>query len=138
MSLPAADAGARREVPDPNELAVSSGEEEARVRGQRDPRDGLGVAVDGLPYGGGVSGRHHAQLAATGAREERLGVALALAPGGAPDGERPARVELLQRAVAAVVLLGPLRQSHGVARRRRGSSELGFCGGGGARRGRRV
>lgn len=91
---------------------MPSGEEEAGVWGQREPRDGLGVPVDRFPYGGGIGGGHHTQLAAAGAREERLGVAFA-ARGSAPDGERTAGVELLQRPVTAVILLRPLRRSHG-------------------------
>lgn len=106
MSLPAADAGAGREVPDPDKPTVPSGEEEPGVRGQRERRDGLGVAVERVPYGGGVCGGYYTHLAAAGAREERLGVAFAA--GSAPEGDRPARVELLQRAVAAVVPLNPL------------------------------
>lgn len=115
---------------------MSRGEEEAGVGGEGERSDGLGVAVDGVPDGGGVGGGHHAQVAAAGAREEGLCVAVA-AGSACPDGEGPARVELLQRAVAAVVLLGPLRQSHGGRRR----SHDGFCGGGGgggARRRTRV
>lgn len=94
------------------------GEEEAGVGGQRERRDGLVFALDRLPDGGRVGGGHQAHLPAAGAREERLGLGLAsfdfafAASGRAPDGERPARVELLQRAVAAVVLLEALRRSH--------------------------
>uniref|UniRef100_A0A0A9ENW5 Uncharacterized protein n=1 Tax=Arundo donax TaxID=35708 RepID=A0A0A9ENW5_ARUDO len=112
MSLPAAYASAGRDVPDPNKPAVPRGEEEARVGGQRERGDRLGVAVEGLPYGRGVCGGHHAHLPAAGAREERLGAALLVAARGAADRERPARVELLQRVVAPVVVLEHLHRSH--------------------------
>jgi len=110
MSLPAAYASAGREVPDPDEPAVPSSKKEAGVRGQGQRGDGLRVALDGLAYRGGVRCGHHAHLPAACAREERLG--LGLAGGAAPDRERPARVELLQRAVAAVVLLKRLSRRH--------------------------
>jgi len=42
-----------------------------------------------------------------------LGAALAITAGGEPDGKGPASVELLQGAVAAVVLLKNMRRSHG-------------------------
>lgn len=114
--LPAAYASAGGEVPDPNKPAMARGEEEAGVGGQRQRGDGLRVAVDGLPYRGGVRRGYQTHLPAACASKEWLGLgaafALALAGGGAPDRERPARVELLQGPVAAVVLLKCLRRSH--------------------------
>lgn len=108
--LPAAYASAGCEVPDPHEPAVPCCEEVAGVGGQSKRRNRLGVAVDGLSYGGGVRGGHQAHLPTAGAGKERLlRGALSVAGGGAPDGERTARVELLQGAVAAVVFLERLR-----------------------------
>jgi hypothetical protein len=109
---------------------VPRGEEEAGVVGQRERRNRLGVAVYGLPDCGGVGGRHQPHLPAAGAREERLLLrgGLSLAARGAPQRERAARVELLQRAAAAVVLLERRRRSHREAAV--GRRSLGFCGGG--------
>jgi hypothetical protein len=136
--FPAAYASAGREVPDPHKAAVPRGEEEAGVGGQRERRNRLGVAVYGLPDCGGVGGRHQAHLPAAGAREERLlRGGLALAARGAPQRERAARVELLQRAAAAVVLLERRCRSHREAAV--GRRSLGFRGGaGGGKEGSRT
>jgi hypothetical protein len=125
--LPAAYASAGREVPHPHKPAVPRGEEEAGVGGERERRNRLGVAIYGLANRRGIGGRDQPHLPAAGAREERL----LRGARGAPDRERAARVELLQRADAAVVLLESLRRSHREAAV--GRRSLGFCGGAGGR-----